>query len=141
MQLATVVDAQRKGVTVLHESYPELGQKDRIIEAVGSAGHIPRAGEESVSRYYKYLAEHLRFPFVAHFPKPMNSEEEDEFRCNVLNLLAPAKHLGDGLDGVFCNIHKGIYEISLPLIHLYLPEDCSSFQLIDDYSYWFWNWQ
>jgi hypothetical protein len=69
-------------------------------------GYIPRAGEESVSRYYKYLAEHLRFPFVAHFPKPMNSEEEDEFRCNVLNLLAPAKHLGDGLDGVFCNIHK-----------------------------------
>ena len=26
-------------------------------------------------------------------------------------------------------------------IDLYLPEDCFSFQLIDDYWYWFWCWR
>ena len=110
--------------------------------ALGSVGHIPRVGEDKpLARYYKYLTEHLRFPFLAHFPKPMNSEEEDEFRCTVVELLDPAKHVGDGFDGIFCNIHKGIYEINLPLIDLYLPEDSFSFQLLDDYWYWFWNWR
>ena len=141
MHLATVVDARRSGRKVVAESYRELSQKDRIIEALGSVTHIPRVHEESLSRYYKYLTEHLCFPFIAHFPKPMNSKEEDEFRCTVLNLLAPGEHLGDGFEGVFCNIHKGIYEITLPLIDLYLPEDSFSFQLIDDYWYWLWNWR
>ena len=141
MHLATVADARRNGVKVPHESYPELSQNDRIIEAVGSVGHIPRVGDESVSRYYKYLTEHLRFPFIAHFPKPMNSEEEDEFCCTVLWLLDPAKHLGDGFDGIFCKTRKGTYEITLPLFDLYLPEDSFGFQLIDDYWFWFWNWR
>jgi hypothetical protein len=81
--------------------------KNRIIEALGSGSHIPRVDEEPLSRYYKYLTEHLCFPFIAHFPKPMNSEEEDEFRCTVLELLDPAKHLGDGFDGIFCKTSKG----------------------------------
>ena len=71
----------------------------------------------------------------------MNLEEENEFRCTVVELLDPAKHLGDVFDGIFCNIHKGIYEINLPLIDLYLPEDSIRFQLIEDYWYWFWNWR
>ena len=33
-------------------------------------------------------------------------------------LLDPAKHLGDGLDGIFCKTRKGTYEINLPLIEL-----------------------
>jgi hypothetical protein len=71
----------------------------------------------------------------------MDSEEEDEFRCTVLDLLDPAKHLGDEFDGIFCKTSKGKYEINLPLIDLYLPEDSFNFQLIDDYWYWFWNWR
>ena len=124
------VDAQRNRPKSLTNRPRELSQKDRIIVAVGSVGHIPRVHEESLSRYYKYLTEHLCFPFIAHFPKPPTSREEAEFRCTVWKLLPPAKHLGDGFDGIFCNIHKGIYEINLPLIDLYLPEDC--FQLSID---------
>ena len=103
--------------------------------------HIPRVQEEPLFRYYKYLTEHLRFPFIAHFPNPMNSQEENEFRCTVLKLLDPAKHLGDGCDGIFCKTRKGTYETTLPLIDLYLPEDSFGFQLIDDYWFWLWNWR
>ena len=103
--------------------------------------HIPRVHEEPLSRYYRYLTAHLSFPFLAHYPKPVNSEEEDEFHCTVLDLFDPAKHLGDEFDGIFCKIRKGKYELNLPLIDLYLPEDSFSFQLIDDYWYWFWNWR
>ena len=141
MQLPTVVDDRRNGVKAVPKSRTELNRKNRIIEALGSVSHIPRVDEEPLFRYYKYLTEHLRFPFVAHFPKPMNSEEEDEFRCIVLKLLDPAKHLGDGFDGIFCKTRKGKYELKLPLIDVYLPKDSFSFQLIDDYWFWFWNWR
>jgi hypothetical protein len=85
--------------------------------------------------------EHLSFPFIAHFPKPMNVEEDDEFRCTVLELLDPEEHLGDGFDGIFCKTRKGHFGVNLPLIDLYLPEDSVSFQLVEDYWHWFWNWR
>jgi len=141
MQLLAFADARRNGTEAVPNSRTELNQKNRIIKALGSVSHIPRVQEEPLFRYYRYLMDHLRFPFIAHFPKPMNSEEEDDFCCTVLWLLAPAKHMGDGFDGIFCNTRKGTYEITLPLIDLYLPEDSFGFQLIDDYWFWLWNWR
>jgi hypothetical protein len=119
----------------------ELNRKNRIIEALGSVSHIPRVQEEPLFRYYRYLTEHLCFPFIAHFPKPTNSEEADDFCCIVLMLLDPAKHLGGEFDGILCKTRKGTSEITLPLFDLYLPEDSFGFQLIDDYWFWFWNWR
>ena len=139
--LATTADAHWNGLKVVTESSPKLGQEDRILEALGSGSHIPRVDEEPLSRYHKYLTEHLCFPFVAHYPEPATSREEEEFRCTVLDLLDPARYLGDGFDGIFCKTRKGKYELNLPLIDLYLPEDTLAFQLIDDYWFWFSNWQ
>ena len=141
MQCPIVADAHRNRIKVVPESCPEVNRKDRISRALGLVSHIPKVHEEPLSRYYKYLTEHLGFPFTAHYPKPVNSEEEDEFRCTVLKLLDPATHPGDGFDGILCKTRKGNYEINLPLIDLYLPEDSFSFQLIDDYWFWFWNWR
>ena len=141
MQLPAVADARRNGIKAVPKSRTELNKKNRIIEALGSESHIPRVDEEPLFRYYNYLTKHLRFPFFAHYPKPMNSEEEDEFCCAVLTLLDPAKHLSDGFDGIFCKTRKETYEITLPLFDLYLPEDSFGFQLIDDYWFWFWNWR
>jgi hypothetical protein len=139
MGFATTAVAHRNGIRVVHESYPELSRRDRIIEALGSV--IPRVHEESLARYYKYLTEHLGFPFLAHFPKPATFQEEEDFRCTVLELLAPPKHLDGECDGILCKTRRGICELNLPLIDLYLPEDTFSFRLIDDYWYWFWNWR
>ena len=141
MQLPAVADARRNGIKAAPKFRTELNQKNRIIEALGCVSDIPRVQEETLFRYYKYLTEHLRFPFIAHYPKPMNSEEEDDFCCIVLMLLDPTKHRSDGFDGIFCKTRKGTYEIALPLIDLYLPEDSFGFQLIDDYWFWFWNWR
>ncbi len=141
MPLATVIDVYWNGLKVVTEPCPELNQEDRIVEALGLVNHIPRVDEDLLARYYEYLTEHLCFPFIAHYPKPMNSEEEDEFCCTVLALLDPAKHLGDGFDGIFSTISKGKYEINLPLIELEVSDDSPNFQFIEDYWYWFWNWR
>jgi hypothetical protein len=141
MHLPTALDAPRNDITVVRESCPKLDQADRIVEALGSVSHIPMVDEEMLSRYYKYLTEHLRFPFIAHFLTPMNSEEDDEFRCTVLKLLDPAQHLGNRFDGIFAKTNKGKYEINLPLIELEVPDDSPNFEFIEDYWYWFWNWR
>ena len=139
--LATTADAHWNALEVVPESCPELNQTDRIIEALGSVNHIPRVGEEPLSRYYKYLTEHLGFPFTAYYPEPTTTLEEVRHRCVVVELLDPVNGIRDEFDGIFCKTRKGKYELNLPLIHLYLPEDSFSFQLIDDYWYWFSNWR
>jgi hypothetical protein len=141
VQLRCFADARRNGIQVVPKSHTKLNQENRIIEALGWESHIPKVQKEPLFRYYQYLAEHLCFPFIAHFPKPMNSAEEDEFCCTVLMLLDPAKHMGDEFDGIFCKTRKETSEIRLPLIDLYLPEDSLGFELIDDYWFWFWNWR
>ena len=141
MQFPIVADAHRNRIKVVPESCPELNRKDRISEALGSVSHIPKVHEEPLSRYYKYLTEHLCFPFTAHYPVPRTSLEEVEHRCTVMELLDPAKDICDEFDGIFCKTSKGKYEINLPLIELKLPDDSPNLQFIEDYWYWFWNWR
>jgi hypothetical protein len=141
MQILAATDVHMNGIEGVHNSCPERNQRYRIIEALGSGRNIPKVEEHSLARYYKYLTEHLRLPFIAHYPKPTNPEEEDGFRCTVLKLLDPAMHLGDGFDGIFAKTSKGKYELNLPLIELEVPENSLNFQLIEDFWYWFWNWR
>jgi hypothetical protein len=142
MLLATVTNVHGNCLEAVAKSNARHDQMDRIIKALGAWGeHLPRVDEESLSRYYNYLSARLSFPFTAHYPVPTTSHEEVQFRCTVVELLDPAKNICDYFDGIFCQTRKGKYEINLPLIDLYLPKDCFSFQFIEDYWYWFWNWR
>jgi hypothetical protein len=139
--MATVADAPWNDLKVVPKSCPGRNQKDRIIEALGSVSHIPRVDEESHFRYYKYLTEHLCFPFTVHYPEPTTSLEEVQYRCTVLELLDPARFFGGEFDGIFCKTCKGKFDVNLPLIELEVPDDSPNFQFIEDYWYWFWNWR
>ena len=139
--LATTADAYCNSLKLITEPCPELDQKDRIMEALGLGNPIPWVDEETHTRYYEYLSANLSFPFAAYYPEPIKPQEEEEFRCSVLELLDPTKHLGDGFDGIFCKTNKGKYEINLPLIELEVPDDSPNFQFIEDYWHWFWNWR
>jgi hypothetical protein len=140
--LATVTNVHGNCLEVVAESNARHDQMDRIIEALGALDeHLPKVNEETLSRYYNYLSARLSFPFAAHYPEPTTSLEEVQYRCTVLELLDLTKDILDDFDGIFCKTRKGKYEINLPLIDLYLPEDSFSFKLIDDYWYWFWNWR
>ena len=141
MLVATVADAHRNGVEVVSEFYPELSQKDRIIEALGSVSHIPKVGEEPLVRYYKYLTARLSLPFTAYYPEPANTLEEVLHGCVVVELLDPVNDICDEFGGILCKTRKRTCEINLPLIELEIPHDSPNFQFIDDYWFWFWNWR
>jgi hypothetical protein len=142
MLLATTAEVRWSGLKVVAESCRKSDRKHRIIEALGLLGEpLPSVDEETHSRYYEYLSANFFLPFAAYYPRPKTSQEEEEFRCTVLELLDPAKHMGDEFDGIFCKTRKGKYEINLPLIELDVPDDNPNFQFIEDYWYWFWNWR
>jgi hypothetical protein len=142
MLLATVANVPRNDIKVGSESYAELNQKDRIVRALGLLGeHLPSVDEETLSRYYTYLAARLSFPFTAYYPEPTTTLEEVRHRCAVVELLDPANDIRDEFDGISCRTRNGKYEIKLPLIELEIPQDSPNFQFIEDYWYWFWNWR
>jgi hypothetical protein len=138
--LATHMEADWHGLKVYNELLPAKCQKDRIQAALGPLGHRPlTVDDETIFRYYQYLAANLSFPFTAYYPVPKRSEEEVEYRCTVVELLDPRKHVWDQFDGIFCKARKGTFEVNLPLIELDVPDDDPNFQFIEDY--WFWNWR
>jgi hypothetical protein len=140
--LATQIEADWHDLTVCNEILPQEHQKDRIQAALGPLGdRSPSVDDETTLRYYRYLAANLSFPFTAYYPVPKRSEEEVEYRCTVVELLDPSKHIGSEFDGIFCKARKGRFEVNLPLTELTIPEDSPNFQFIEDFWYWFWYWR
>lgn len=118
------------------------GQKARILAALNVDGNrLPRADDEMVSRYYRYLSRHLVFPFEACYPEAVTADEEALNRCTAVALLDPAEHADFGFSGLYCKVHRKNLEVNLPLIDLQLPETHPNFQKIEDFWYWFWNWR
>jgi hypothetical protein len=142
MAISTVTETNWSGPQLAAVSSPEPDQTERIMAALGvTTGELPKVDEDTLARYHAYLSASLPLPLTAYYPQPRNPREKTEFRCTVVELLDPARHLGDEFDGIFCKVRKGTFEVNLPLIELQVPQGSLSFQLIEDYWYWFWNWR
>ena len=142
MSFSTIIETNWNSLPLPAVSSPSADQTGRILAALGlAADSLPKVNEDTLARYYAYLSANLSLPFTAYYPQPMNAQEKSQFRCIVLDLLDPAQHLGDEFDGIFCRTRKGNIVVNLPLIELEVPSDSADFQLIEDYSYWFWNWR
>ena len=142
MSIPAIGETNWNGLQLATVCSPNADQTERILAALGPATDaMPKVDEDTLARYYAYLSANLSLPFTAYYPQPTTPQERTQFRCTVLELLDPTQHLGDEFDGIFCKTRKGKYEVNLPLIELHLPHDSPDFQLIEDYSFWFWNWR
>ncbi|MBN2294271.1 MAG: hypothetical protein JXM70_17720 [Pirellulales bacterium] len=136
------IDTQSNESVIVTAHPPWYQQKQRIQTALGVDGnHIPQVNEITLSRYFKYLAENLIFPFTAHYPEPTNLLEEILYECTVVKLLHPSEHAQNEFDGIFCKTWKADHEVDLPLVELEVSQDSPNFQIIEDYWYWLWNWR
>jgi hypothetical protein len=113
----------------------------QIAVALGVRGHLPKVDEDTLARYYRYLAANVPCPFTAWYPEPANAREERDCRCTVLELIDPAIGRGDPFDGILCKVRKGGCEVNLPLIELELPPDSPAYHLVEHFWYWFWHWR
>ena len=71
MIFATMNEVPWPGPWITVQPQPDRERKKRILAALGLPGSQNlRVDEESLARYYDYLAAHLELPFVACYPRP-----------------------------------------------------------------------
>jgi len=116
-------------------------EEDRIRMILGLTSDDPIAevDEDTIMTYYRYLIEHVVFPFSAGF------DEEREYKdinhkIQVIGLPNP-EEVADEFYGLMAEAREGRRKIFIPLAEVEVPETNFNHQLLSDYSFWFWNWR
>jgi hypothetical protein len=119
----------------------KFNQDDRIRVILGltSDDPLPLVTEENLTRYHRHLASHLSFPFQGYHSSESSPFEETVFPVNVIGLLDADEC--DDEDGILCEAIQGDRTIEIPLAEIEAAVKPHNRQLIEDYSYWFWNWE
>ncbi len=149
---------------------PDRERRKRILAALGLTGgkgdspHLPerpggcfaqmgtvpfsgkrqpgsRVDEQTLVRFYDYLAARLELPFVAYYPSPSSPSAAEADSCEVIELLSPRKHICDEIDGLYCRTRRGKFLVNLPLVELTVLQPGTNLELLEDYEYWFWHWR
>jgi calcium binding protein len=142
MLYATMNEVPWPGPWTTVQPQPDRARQKRIFAALGlSGGQNPRVDEESLIRYYDYLAARLHLPFVASYPRPSTPAQAAIDRCEVIELLDPRTDLCDEIDGIYCRTRKGRFLVNLPLVELTVTPPSKNLELLGDYEYWFWHWR
>ena len=69
MATCILTDSQLTDMNVVTAPHSKNSQFGRIMAAFGLAsGPLPNVSDETLSRYYKYLAANMAFPFTVHYP-------------------------------------------------------------------------
>lgn len=116
-------------------------QDDRVRAVFGltSDDPLPDGNEATLSQYHYYLRRHLSFPFKAKFSVEIGPFEEKEYTFEVVDLLDPEDCDLD--DGLCCEAVREDETLDLPLGGIEVTTNVHNRQMIEDYSYWFWNWR
>ena len=114
-------------------------QDDRIKLILGATGDdpVPDVHEETLLAYWRHLSHNLAFPFEArHCP-----EDGAANPVSVIRLSDPEESECDEFYGLLCEAQLGKRRVLVPLGEIEVKKGRPNHQLIDDYSYWFWNWR
>jgi hypothetical protein len=114
-------------------------QDDRIRAILGltSDDSLPEVDEENLCKYHEYLTRHFTFPFQASYQEAIGPWQYQ--RCQITVRALPDRF--DVEDGLLCEALEQDQKIELALASLEGISGGSNRQLVDDYCYWFWNWQ
>jgi len=126
---------------VTSRTLSEDDQDDRIRIILGLTGDdpLPDVDGETLCDYHKYLAAELTFPFKAKWEQERGPLTGTAREIIVTGLLPPDDC--DEFYGLFCKARRSLRKHELPLGEVEAKERGRNHQLLDDYSYWFWNWR
>lgn len=123
---------------------PPLSMKDqddriRAIFGLTRDELLPDVGEDSLRKYYSYLAAKLRFPVEATWAREAGLGEVTE-KVSILALGGFEDDPWiDDTYGILCKARMKGGEGELPLAEMEKVKGKPNKQLIEDYAYWFWN--
>jgi hypothetical protein len=118
-------------------------QDDRVRLALEltSDDPLPGVDDTALRKYHEHLAAALSVPFEAKFSADsdlLDDSDEERKPFTVLGLL-DADDAVDEDYGLLCSAKRGKRTIQLPLGEVEVPKGKANWQLVADYSYWFWN--
>jgi Calcium binding len=115
-------------------------QDDRVRAVFGltSDDPLPEVSDETLLAYHRHLERHLSFPFEARLA------EEPGFQVQGASVTVVALlDAGDiGVEhGLLCEARTGGRRVEGPLGEVEARKGGPNRRLVEDYSYWFWNWR
>jgi hypothetical protein len=120
----------------LSEDDPE--DRIRAIFSLTSDDPLPPANLENLRRYARYLKTHLSFPLQAESLDETSLSRQSKYEIRVLGLLDTDDC--DEENGVWCEVEQHGESFELPLAELEVRNNRHHRQLVEDYSFWSYNW-
>lgn len=116
-------------------------QDDRIraVFCLTSDDTLPDVDDQTLQKYHAYLSSQLSFPFPAKSSQERKPFSETAKAVEVTGLLAVED--SDDMDGLLCEATESGRRMELPLGEIEVTLGNPHRKLIEDYSYWFWNWR
>jgi hypothetical protein len=109
----------------------------RVIFGLTSDDPLPWVTEENLNKYHHHLETRLSFPFEAKYMVEAGPRMEKECSVTVMRLLDPDE--GDTTTGLLCEADQEGETTELPLADIEGMINLQNGQLIEDYAYWFDN--
>lgn len=108
----------------------------RMVFGLTSDDLLPKADDDSLRTYHRYLSQHLKFPLTVHVASGRQVE-----RIEVIDLNPPDEEpVIDAEYGLVCTCQSEGRALKVPLSELEEVKGKPNRQLVEDYSFWFHNW-
>jgi uncharacterized protein YodC (DUF2158 family) len=119
-------------------------QDDRVRMILGLTSNdpLPDVDNETLETYRKHLAEKLEFPFEAEHTSETGPFSSRTIQVKVIGVGDPDDEpMVDDMYGILCEARHERRVVTLALGELEVKKGKPNRQLIQDYSYWFWNYR
>ena len=119
-------------------------QDDRIRMVFGLTSNdpLPDVEQDTLEAYHEYLSENLVFPFEAEHTSESGPFSSRTMQVKVIGLGDPDEEpMIDEMYGILCEARHERRVVTLPLGELEIRKGKPNRQMVEDYSYWFWNWR
>ncbi len=112
----------------------------RMVFGLTSNDPLPDMDDKSLETFHEHLLEHLTFPFEAEYTSETGPFSSKTIQVKVIGLGYPNEEpMIDDQYGILCEARHGRRKMTLPLGELSVKKGNPNRQLVEDYSYWFWN--
>ena len=127
-----------KQITTRPLSRRDQDDRIRMVFGLTSNDPLPDVDDETLKAYREHLSTNLVFPFTAEH----RAEYGHAKGVKVTSLRdSDDDPMIDEMYGILCEAQTEVQILTLPLSELEDAQGKPNRQLIQDYCYWFWNWQ
>jgi len=126
---------------IQHNRLNTVDEDDRVRIALGLTADdpLPDVDSDTLQQYHRYLSAHLKFPFPGKYSEETGPFQDTTYSITVTGLV-PAKD-ADEFEGLFCTFEDDGDEGEVPLGEVEVKKGNPNRQMVEDYSYWFWNYR